>query len=257
MKNEIQLIRNNFDRAAISYALNAQIQRDPAIKLLEMLYKYSCDINYNDEFILDLGSGIGTLQHAKSANYDNFIAFDLSGVMLRNSQYKHRVNGDAGNLPFADNSFSVVISNLMIQWSSDKTKVFNEINRIIAVGGKLIFTTLIAPSLYELQQSWRCVDDNPHTLEFLSQNKYVELLENCGFNILENISWCTTIHFKNLGDLLQHFKLTGTNLAKSNSNIGLGGKLKLKALNNAYELLTTESGLPLTYVYLLIVASKE
>ena len=252
MTNTNQLIQNNFSKAAHKYLSNAEIQVSPALKIINLIRKYYHD----DGIILDLGSGPGTLEHDNSVNYP-MLAFDLSLPMLKIANSGHKVNGEASKLPFATNSFSLIISNLMIQWPADKAQVLAEAYRVLKPGGTLILTTLIKPSLHELQYAWQSIDTNTHTLEFLTSSEYSSLLINCGLNLIENLSWHTTIHFPTLSALLRHFKATGTNLAKSQSNLGLGGKRQLQQLENAYQLLSTANGLPLTYAHLLIVAVKS
>lgn len=251
MNNINHLIQNKFSNAAHNYLSNAEIQISPALEIINLISKYYCE----DGIILDLGSGPGTLEHDKSANYET-LSFDLSLPMLKLSNSACKVNGEASKLPFATNSISLIISNLMIQWPSNKAKVLAEAYRVLKPGGILIFTTLIKPTLHELQHAWQSVDDNQHTLDFLTKHEYSSLLINCGFGLLESLNWQTTIHFPTLSALLCHFKTTGTNLAKSQSNLGLGGKKRLQKLQEAYQLLSTASGLPLTYAYLLNVAMK-
>lgn len=252
MINRNQLVMNNFNCAASQYLANAQIQRSPALKIIDHLSKYYCE-----GMILDLGSGPGTLAHNNLLNYP-ITAFDISLNMLKTGTACHKVNGDAGNLPFTTNSFPIIISNLMLQWPENKEQVINEAYRVLKPNGKFILTTLIKSSLEELQSSWLQVDNKPHTLELLTQNTYLELLKNSGFKLHQSISWREVVYFPNLNALLRHFKATGTSLAKSVSNVGLGGKEKLWELNKAYQQLATQNGLlPLSYVYLLIIASKE
>ncbi|MCE3268301.1 MAG: hypothetical protein K0R49_553 [Burkholderiales bacterium] len=251
MTNFNHLIRNNFSHAARHYLENAEIQRSPALAIINLLGKY-----YKDGIILDLGSGPGTMAHNNLLHYPTLL-FDLSLSMLKRSDtYHHRVNGDASNLPFATNSFSIIISNLMLQWPQDKEQVINEAWRVLKPGGKLILTTLIKPSLNELKQAWLQVDNNEHTLSFLSNRDYVQLFMNAGFKLHQSMSWQKTVYFADLLALLHHFKSTGTCLAKSNSNVGLGGKKQIQQLIQAYQTLPN-GRLPLTYAYLLITATKE
>lgn len=252
MNNTNQLIKNNFNNAADKYLDLAKIQIEPALKIIERLEEY-----YQDGLILDLGSGPGTLTRQAKIDYPE-VLFDLSIRMLKSTpQMKPKVNGDATTLPFANNSFSGVISNLMIQWASNKQRVLDEVYRVLKPNGYVIFTTLIKPSLYELQTAWKMVDDDTHTLEFDTQDKYQQYILSAGFTILKSEAWSTTIYFTNLEELFGHFKNTGTNLAKSTSNKGIGGKQALNKLADAYNKQMSDKGLPLTYTYLLIIAIKE
>jgi malonyl-CoA O-methyltransferase len=248
MKNK--LIHNNFNKVAYQYLTNAKIQTSPALEISNLISKYY----HGNGLILDLGSGPGTLEHSKKINYPT-VAFDLSLQMLKIANGCNKVNGHAGQLPFANNSFPLIISNLMLQWPNDKKEVIAESYRVLKPDGVIILSTLVKPSLHELQEAWSSVDSNPHTLEFLTNSEYLSIFDDSGFYLIDNLSWQTTIYFPSLMDLFRHFKATGTNLTKTSS--GLGGKKQLAELEKAYQLLSTENSLPLTYAYLLIAAVKR
>ena len=47
------------------------------------------------------------------------------------------MEGEAENLPFADSSFDVVVSNGVIDLIPDKEAVFSEIHRVLVPGGRI------------------------------------------------------------------------------------------------------------------------
>ena len=182
------------------------------------------------------------------------VAFDLSLPMLKISKSKYKINGDAYQLPIANNSFSLIICNLMLQWPDDKLQILSEAYRVLKPGGTLILSTLIKPSLYQLQESFAKVDNEQHTLNFLDEDNYIKLFKDALFTIKEQDHWMHTFYFDSLSSLFRNFKLTGSNISKSNS--GLGGKQKLQQLENIYQKLATGYGLPISFFYLIIVAHK-
>ncbi len=242
-------MRLNFSKAAENYLSNAKIQISPAQKICSHIDKYYD----NGGIILDLGSGPGTLEHSKESQYPT-VSFDLSLQMLKISNSKHKINGDAHKLPFADNEFSLIISNLMLQWPDDKLQVLSEAYRVLKPGGVIALCTLVKPSLYELKDSWAKVDNEQHTLNFLHEDSYTNLFKDAGFVIKEKDLWNQTFYFDDLFSLFRNFKLTGSNLSKSNS--GLGGKQKLQQLEKIYQELITSDGLPISFSYLITVAQK-
>ena len=276
MPSQLELVKYNFNQAASSYAQNAIIQAGSAHKIINLLPNY-----YHNGLILDLGSGPGTFIHRPDLNYP-VILYDLSLNMLTQTRQRAgaipqrasadlqshdalqqdegislAVNGDANYLPFASNKISLIISNLMLQWPENKLQVLNEISRVLEPKGTVIFTTLIQPSLWQLQQAFQQCDNNSHTLEFQSQATYQELCQRAGLKIISCTSWEVVLNFANLQQLLRHFKLTGTSLPKSNSNSGLGGRQQMQRLEQAYQELKTNLGLPLSYKFLMICAQKE
>jgi SAM-dependent methyltransferase len=101
------------------------------------------------ERVLDLGCGAGT---------DSFVAAQMVGEtghvtgidMTREMLAKARaaaaelptatvefVEGEAERLPFADESFDVVISNGVIDLIPDKDAVFAELHRVLVPGGRM------------------------------------------------------------------------------------------------------------------------
>jgi SAM-dependent methyltransferase len=101
------------------------------------------------ERVLDLGSGAGTdsLVAARMVGAEGHVTgIDMTPEMLdkaRRSAAEMRaenvefVEGEAEQLPFADASFDVVISNGVIDLIPDKDAVFSELYRVLEPGGRL------------------------------------------------------------------------------------------------------------------------
>lgn len=101
------------------------------------------------ETVLDLGSGAGFdcfLAASKVGDTGRVIGVDMTPEMVekaRNNAESSEVTnvefrlGEIENLPVADNSVDVVISNCVINLSSDKTRVFEEILRVLKPGGRV------------------------------------------------------------------------------------------------------------------------
>jgi SAM-dependent methyltransferase len=101
------------------------------------------------ERVLDLGCGAGTdsLVAARMVGSEGqVVGIDMTREMLdkarraageMGAENVEFVEGEAEQLPFADGSFDVVISNGVIDLIPDKDAVFSDLHRVLAPGGRI------------------------------------------------------------------------------------------------------------------------
>jgi len=151
------------------------------------------------ETVVDLGSGGGLdcfLSAKKVGATGKVIGVDMTPEMLdrardncRKSGYKNvefRL-GEIENLPVADNTADVVISNCVINLSPEKQRVFNEAFRVLKPNGRLMLSDMVL--LKDIPETVKnsvlgyigCVSGAE------MKDKYVKLIENAGFKEIKII----------------------------------------------------------------------
>ena len=145
------------------------------------------------ETVLDLGAGAGFdcfLAANKVGKKGKVIGVDMTPEMIDKARANARKGkytnvefrlGEIENLPAADNSVDVIISNCVINLSPNKKRVFEEAFRVLSPKGRLMVSDIVL--LRELPKSIRenveayagCISGAE------IKDKYLELIRKAGF----------------------------------------------------------------------------
>lgn len=150
-----QAVAAAFGRAAHSYNQHARLQRQCGEHLMTLARP-------GDGLrVLDAGCGTGWFSQRWRAAGHQVTALDLSEKMLQQAENNHAADhylpGDIEALPFAGASFDRCWSNLAVQWCSDLPQALRELQRVTKPGGQVLFSTLAAGSLAEVQQAFQAL----------------------------------------------------------------------------------------------------
>ncbi|BCN92392.1 malonyl-[acyl-carrier protein] O-methyltransferase [Thiomicrorhabdus immobilis] len=275
-----QHIQQHFNHAAPSYDDAAILQKTVAERIDERLALTTIGPNT----ILDVGAGTGLLtqQVIKRYPHAQLFAVDLSPSMLKMAQPRLQaprwpnlpkpfnqflsnckltkaiatrqaataVNADVNQLPFADDSVDLIVSNLMLQWCDDLDQVFAEFRRVLRPEGLLMFTTFGPDTLKELKQAWQTADATyEHVNNFIDMHDIGDALIRNGFGQPVMDMEIFTLTYDQPMGILKDLKAIGATNANKQRNNGLMGKQRFSAMLNAYEALRShkDNKIPATY----------
>lgn len=152
------------------------------------------------ERVLDLGSGGGFdafLAAKKVGKSGKVIGVDMTPEMLDKARANAKKGkytnvefrlGEIENLPVADKSVDVIISNCVINLSPDKKRVFEEAYRVLAPNGRLMVSDIVLlKSLPEaIQKSVEAYTSCVAGAEI--KDKYLGLMRDAGFKDVKVLS---------------------------------------------------------------------
>lgn len=152
------------------------------------------------ETVLDLGSGAGFdsfLAAQKVGDKGRVIGVDMTPEMIKKAKENAKKGnyrnvefrlGEIENLPLADASVDVIISNCVINLSPDKEKVFRESFRVLTLGGRLMISDIVL--LRELPDYIRkSIEAYIGCLSgAIMKDKYIAMIKKAGFQNVKVIN---------------------------------------------------------------------
>jgi malonyl-CoA O-methyltransferase len=165
---DAQRVRLHFDRAAGSYATAAVVQREVGQRLLERFDV----LRIAPTTLLDVGCGPGTHTAQLAARFPDaqVTAIDQCESMVARAMPpapgrwarwtgqggRPRIDGlvcDMSAMPLPREHADVLWSNFALQWANDLPALFAEWNRVLKIGGVLMFTAPGPDTLIELRRA--------------------------------------------------------------------------------------------------------
>jgi malonyl-CoA O-methyltransferase len=233
-------IQQDFSHAAAGYDNHTALQHTVLAALLEKVKPHLS----RTAQILDAGCGTGRL--AKELPTHKIVQLDVAFAMCAKVAKKGpTVNATMEALPFADATFDIVFSSLVLQWLPDWQHAIYEMKRVLKPGGVLAVSTFGDGTLEELKESFATGDRYPHVSWFLPASE---------FHYKETI----IEYFPDLKSLMKHLKAIGARNKLINRRKSLMTQRQLQAVENYYrEHFGTPKGLPVTWEVLYSVIEKS
>lgn len=154
-------MRTDFSRAAASYDEAAVLAKEVSLRMTARL-EY---VKLAPARVADIGCATGDGIRALRARYPQALplAIDYAPAMLAEVQRRvpwtdrlrrrapRCLAADVRALPLANGTLGLAWSNLMLHWLDDPLPAFRELQRVLEVGGLLMFSTLGPDTLQELR----------------------------------------------------------------------------------------------------------
>jgi SAM-dependent methyltransferase len=145
-----QLVRNRRNRAALNFAAHDFMAKEVASRLIERLG----EVNRDFKRILILGDAGGVIAGHIATRYrpEILTRMDLSKTMLQTGSGPGIVASEEF-IPFAPQSFDLVISNLTLHWVNDLPGCLVQLNRTLKPDGLFLAAFFGGETLSELRQA--------------------------------------------------------------------------------------------------------
>ncbi len=206
-------VRRNRDRAAAGdFAAVDFLYREVAERLADRLL----DIKRPFQSVLDLGCHGGEMA-AAAPTYPHYIQADLSFGMARRARRNGRdaVSADEEWLPFREESFDLVLSNLSLHWVNDLPGALIQINRSLKPDGLLLGALFGGETLKELRDCLTaaeieiCEGLSPRISPFADLRDAGGLLQRAGFALPVIDSDTITVTYDNALVLIKELQRMG------------------------------------------------
>ena len=229
-------VRRNRDRAASTFPDVDFLVREVADRLADRLR----DISRHFPDALDLGCHTGTLgDYVTGMNgIETLIQADLSEGMAARAKRPDSpaVAADEEWLPFAEESFDLVLSNLSLHWVNDLPGALIQINRALKADGLFLAAMLGGETLRELRDVLALAEVelrdglSPRVSPFADLRDAGALMQRAGFALPVIDSDIITVTYSNPLTLMQELRKMGEgNAVMERSRRPLGRDILMRA----------------------------
>lgn len=251
--NNIDLIRQRFQKNHAHYHQHAYIQRNIAHDLMALMNRYPLPKTY--QRVLEIGCGTGFLTQIFLNHYQTQDLYlnDLYDVQQDfNHQNFNYLIGDIQQINLNDGYFDLILSSSAIQWIFPLDDLLKKIYQSLKDDGYVLLSSFLSANLWQIKQL------TGQGLDYYDFDEFKTLFLKHGFNIIGIEQQKHEHYFEQPYDILKHLKYTGVT---ANDSHFIWTKQKLKQFHDDYQQFKIESHgkivYPLTYHSVIIVAQKQ
>jgi len=230
-----QKIQKSFSDAAGQYDCLSHLHQDIGQELMRKVSSQE-----HCAKVLDVGMGTGWLTKGLTEVFPNaeVIGLDFAAGMIEEAQKKEGrfkiVQANAEALPFKEEAFDVIVSNLAYQWVPHLSEAFKQCYSVLKEEGVFCCTLFGRNTFEELFMALEAATDNGALLidRLVGKQDVVEAVEAAGFKDARITREPRKIYFSDMMALMKWIKDIGANRLSRDFFVG---KDLLKRANDYYE----------------------
>jgi len=230
-------IRAAFSRAASTYDSASGVQTQSAERLIRRMIADGCAAG--NSLDVGMGTGAATRRLARRIGgrvYGCDMAWGMVSFAKRNGGGLLISQADMEKLPYRDNIFDIVFSNIAYQWSADLRGALAEVQRVLKPAGRFYFSILARGSLRELASALKAaVQGDPRYDLLPARETIVSALAGAGLTIRWDEEFVITRYYDSPLELIKTFKKMGAAKISEDVVFGMGKRRLFFDMVEAYK----------------------
>jgi len=241
MSNQLEIFNRKrkklqFERAARKFCRSEFLFNEVADRIAE---QFGNIIIKKFDRVLIIGTKNSYLKQQLQSNpyIGEIFETDFAFNFLKNSDGDLKINCDEEFLPFQDNSFDLVLSNLNLHWVNDLVGTLIQIKKILKNNGFFLASFFGSKTLFELRHSLVLSEGenlSPRISPFIDVKEGAGLIQRAGFKEPVSASENIDIKYENLYELLFDLRNLGETNALKKLNNKFTGKFFFSEVENIY-----------------------
>lgn len=210
---DLRLVQRASRRCARSY------QNEMPDVIAERVFERLSLLKIKPQRVLDLGAGNTRHRHRLKALYPDAtvisldVSLDMLGQADRGRFWQRKpfmVCADAtANWPFADASFDLIFSNLMLPWVHPADEFAAELNRVLSAQGAFFVSSAGPDTLIELRNAWAAIDSAAHVNALIDMHDLGDVFMRAGIADPVMDAERLQLNYSSVEKLLNELRSTG------------------------------------------------